>query len=416
MRIAFLVHRLTYFKYFGSLVEEAIDRGEDVFLLLDHRAIKDDHKSYDWPDAERVPAFRRGRPETVSLAAEHDLITFVIERKVDALVTIHFAPGYAPLREAIKKQRKQLRWVAIQHGFDTFAHRAVLPFADLVLVYTDTWKRWLLDTGFGRGTVPEDAGFADRIVPVGTPEFAQHAMIDAREVRARWRIPPHKQVVLLLPYPFQSNADRWWGPRIYGGSRLEGVVVGLVTGHPRWIKQAVGSDHDIDVMRGIRDFCDREDAWLIVKSRRKDAVRPYLESYADRVFYDESHYPATIYECLAVSSLCIHFLSSGILEAAAQNVFSLCISPDLRDLKDFNTPFGRLYWQHYKQVIDQAGINRKVDLSRVRGLLSDSSLSNFKMQPEAHDRFAARFLGPLDGKAPARALEAIASAVSAGRE
>ena len=40
--------------------------------------------------------------------------------------------------------------------------------------------------------------------------------------------------------------------------------------------------------RAIREFCDKNNGYLLVKCRKKDPAKRYLAKIADKVLYDES--------------------------------------------------------------------------------------------------------------------------------
>src|SRR5262249_34679142 len=143
----------------------------------------------------------------------------------------------------------------------------------------------------------------------------------------------------------------------------------------------------------LRAFCDGNGALLVVKSRLKDPVSRHTAARADRVFYDESYYPATILELLSIASLCVHFFSSTAYESVFLGVPSLCITP--RD-EDIGLP---AVWMELLNntreggVFNFPGASYHLSLPELFEDLPRRSLKDFPVDPTARARFLETFVG-----------------------
>ena len=132
---------------------------------------------------------------------------------------------------------------------------------------------------------------------------------------------------------------------------------------------------------------------------------------ADRVFYDPSHYPATILELLSVASLCVHFFSSAAYEAVFMGVPSLCLAPEAEDMglsplwtRDlFHVRAGGSY--HFPGASYSHGAARGVRSAR------HGAIGDFPVDPAARARYVRTFMGFDDTKAAERALDLVEATV-----
>jgi hypothetical protein len=161
----------------------------------------------------------------------------------------------------------------------------------------------------------------------------------------------------------------------------------------------------------MREFCDRNGALLVVKARRKDPVPHYARRRADRVFYDLAHHPPTILELLRVASLCVHFYSTTVLEAAACGVPSLCLAPREEDLGPTSWGFGFVHNGETGGIYHAPGIAYWRPLAEAFDGLPTWRLADFPAEPGARRRYVERFLGFDDGRSAGRLLDTLARVV-----
>ncbi len=405
MKIGFMTHRRSYYKVYAPIIEEFLKRGHSVCCLQDHSSAQQSEKSYDIPTDEHLPRFQNGRPQVVSWRNPQELFRQIVDQQLDTVIVLNHNPLYVEVMQDLTESRKVF-WISIQHASDILLIVKELPRYDKVLLYSSQWKKWVIDAFKQTGSSEHKmAELSVKIVPVGHTELDTYSMISAQELRKRWGIPEGKRVVLLLPFPFDSSIDRLWTRFIYGQrNSVLRLLASLVLGRLRWIKQALRQETDERVVLALRKFCDRNNAFLIVKSRLKDKVRPYSHANADKVLYDDDFYPSTMAQCLAISDLCIHFSSFVVYEAAFRGVPSLAILPEPRDYEDFRL---QTSYVQLKDAMTVPGVSQTFSIPDALDKLPTLRLDQFKVDSKSRSSFVRTYLEFDDSSASIRSVDEI---------
>lgn len=411
MNLGFLVLKASFVKHYAGLIEGALGRGVPVTLLVDQTGDECGVNGYEFPRRETLPAFRNGTPRIETYPTRVELARILVEQRLDAVFTLIADPRKPTiwfLREAFPDVlRAQLQMVPNPNILTEFAA------FDVVYGLTPEWVQWAAEYHVRLGAVPE----ADRdtwtkhlesvFVPVGFAEMEQLAYVDRASVRARLGLPDGRPIVLYLPFPFESTKQHreFWPRRIYRARRPMQYLSALLGGRPEFLPYARHGWNDRSLVRALRAFCDGNGALLVVKSREKNPVPGYLAALADRVFYDQTYYPATMLELATAASLCVHFYSTGLTEAVYAGVPNVCISPTAAEwpvyakrmvVDALSTTAPSFY--NYPGVIYGTSVP-----DFIRGFPS-ARLADYPMDLAARGRFIRRFLGQEDVGVAARIL------------
>jgi hypothetical protein len=400
MNIAFLIMRKNYYRLLGPVVEEALARGHEVNCWHDWSGSRRGAKGSEFPDA--APPFRSGQARVRGFERAEDLAERWRVEPPDAVVSID--PPAAALRAASKA-----RWLWLQYAADILFQEtpAGIVDADAVALYSDYWRE-RIEARFPDSGVGQELRRKARVV--GAPELDAAAAIDRDEVRRRLGLPPGRPIVLYLPFPLRSNVPTHWLRHVHAPStRLEQGLRMLLARRWEYRSHVRNGWNDRRVVHAARAFCDRNDALLVMKARRKDPVPRYASRLADRVLYDPSHHPPTILELLSVASLCIHFYSTAVLEAAYCGVPSLCLGPREDELGPRSFGFGFVHNAGAGGLYNAPGVAYWRPLVSAFEDLSGWRLADFPLDAGARRRYVERFLGFDDGRASSRLLDALAS-------
>jgi len=416
MKIGFLVHRTGYYQYFSPIIDEALRRGHQVVCLHDYAQPRTGMKGYLFPYVESTPLFRFGSPQIIPFNNYEEFLKMIKERGINILVSVHFLPQYIDLYNKLKKEG--VFWVAIQHAFDIIPISEYLGTPDRYFIYSDATLDLAVDYLSNQGVIEKQncsdhkEKLRSRVKSIGFPELDQINMIDPEQVRHEWDIPNEKPVVLLLPFPFGSTTDRFWVPLIYGVDNIAlQLPIAMLSLRIRYVKQVVRKWNDKNVAKSIKNFCTKNDAYLLVKSRLKNPVRKHLSAVADKVLYDEEYYPATILKCLSISDVCINFLSSTVTEAVPAGVPNICISPDPRDYVNIQTPLWKMIFDRANGFFDFPGASYLLSIPEAIETLSNKSIQDFPLDLERQREYIKKFLGYSDGKSSYRVLNEIEALV-----
>jgi hypothetical protein len=402
MKIGVLIHRRSYYKVLPPFIEEFLRRGHSILCLHDLVWNVGTHREYDHPSLECVPHFRSGQPEVIGWTSIDELAECILKARLDAILFLNTHPYYPALRQRFPGKQGGLRWISWQNAADILAHPDELLHYDDVLVNSAQWADWTLER---LSSVEDRRKLSQKIAIVGRPDLDGAADALAPDIRREWGIPPDRKVVLLLPFQFGSCADRLWAPHVYGAPhKLYAALVGLLAMRPRWVKQALRGQTDRELMRALRAFCDRENAWLLIKSRLKDPIKDYAVHLADKVLYDDDLYPSSMLKCLAVADLCVHFASTAVMETAFFGVPSLGIYPEMRDYVDFRQS---AILAETKVLSDWPGVSQILTIRQTFEFLRQDRLDSCHVDPVSRQRYLERFVGSNDSSASRRAVDVI---------
>ena len=408
MRLGFLVLKKSFLKHYAPVIEEALARGIPVTLLVDQTGDECGFGGYEFPHVDELPAFRNGTPDVRAYVTREELARIVRSRRLDAVFAVLRRRAVDYLRAEVPG----LLLAQIQTVPDPIIISQVDTF-DAVYGFAPSWVQWSADYMVHYGRLPdaERDVYAKRLeaiyVPVGFAEMEQLKYIDRASVRARLGLPEKTPTVLYLPFPFQSTRHHggFWPRNIYGASRPWQYASALASGRTEFLPYAHHGWNDRALVRAVRQFCDRTGALLLVKGREKNPAPRYLAAAADRVFYDDAYYPATILELATVTDLCVHFYSTGLSEVVYAGAPNLCVSPTpaewpiygrRRVVKDFSTTAPAFY--HYP------GVTYSWTVPETITRLPSARLDDFPLDPTARRRYLERFLGHEDLDVSARIL------------
>lgn len=401
MKVAFILHRANYLKLYGPIIDAALERQwqvecwlRDVPLSKEYLRVPPELIAAQW--GERVAVHVFGKNE--------DVATLNAEARPDAIISL------LP-RNRYMQQAGHECFITLQYNVDTFTIATLQEHisSDYLCLYSPAWLEYAAQyysevLHVDAATV--EAQLADKVVYTGFPQMDVFAHINRDEVRARWRIPPGKKVVLALPldlagwpgpWPsfFQSEGFSQWR-QLLKGRKEKGFV-------SRYWKWALKGWNDSRLAKAVREFADRNDAVLLVKGREKDPIRKAWSEPAFLNFYDEQHYPATVHEAIAIADMCLVFYSTAVQEAAYAGVPALCIDRPNRDtLKHqlwrratvggpYNYP-GVVTWMSLPDSIQQLPMMR---------------LSDFEMDEQARKKYLEIYNGPADDLASQRILDLV---------
>jgi hypothetical protein len=415
MRAAFLIDRPTQYRLLGPAIDEALGRGWHVECWHDERVAGHFQKSDGDLGGTRPPRFRRSGAVTRPYYDTNELDQR-LRGDADVVVSIGTEPYY--FRSGRTGARP--RWVWLQYLSDFLHHLGPddLLDCDVAAFHSRWWIDWTAESFQVESRVPDAAAFEAALsrqsVVVGVPEIDAVSAIDPDEVRARWRIPAGKPVVVLLPFPQGVGKAAFWPRHIFNEpSRLRQFGEVVMRRRFEFLPDIMHGWNDRNVVRAIREFCDRNDAFLLVKSRPKTPIPAYLEACADLTMYDESHYPATILEALSIASLCVSFYSSAVTEAVPLGVPHLCVAFDMANYFDVDATARaralRLYNRQPGGMYQWEGAAWTVGIDEAIGALPSKTLDDYAMQPAARRTYVEKFMTCDDRRASVRLLDAIES-------
>ena len=404
MTLGFVVPRKGYLKVMGSLIQAALDRGHAVVLLWDPSETKPGERVTEgdlraWPGA-RVVRHARRTPLGPVLGANG--VQALVGTSLHYLLT---AFGYAPELAAIRGAG--VRLYSVDYALDTIrSEPAGYEVMDVTFYMSDYQRRlhWSARADDFRH-IGDGPLLAARSAACGSTMLDQLAVVDRAAVRKRYRLEPTQPVVLFMSMKM-AVPDPWrrlvWGP----GWRVRRAAQAVLTGRGGWVGEILRGHGYRDLVEAARRLARRSGAAFIVKSREKNDDPAFVERLADALVLDETVYPYTSMELMAIADLCIHFQSGAVLEAAFAGVPSLSVAVSQSHIEQY-AAFDELYGGRPGTLQNFPGLVWPVAAAAAAALLDRSSLADFAVEAAARDAYVAKFLGFGDTRSSHRVLEVI---------
>ncbi len=421
MKIGFIIKRISYYKFFSPIIDECLKRSYKVYNFHNYSHPKDGLKGYNFPAIENSPSFNNGFPKFLDYQDNQNLLSLISREGIDFVISLEtpqhfFSNGDKP---------KNSLWVLLQHGADVFDVNdpETLLNVDLFFCWSNEWVK--MGEEFYKVKCPEqiEDGLFEQVKSkiriVGFPQLDSTKMIQADMVRHELGLEEDRPVILYLPLPRNAPYRNYWETDIFPKSRHRQFIT--ICRQRRWkfLKHWWNKWNDHELVDSIREFADINDAYLIVKARRKNPIQDYLADKADLCMYDESDYPATILKLLMVSDLVISFYNSfTALEAAWCNVPFISFIPidrnfhDVSDwMKDRINQNNReakatiFNGDHLGSIHNCDGVTQRMEIPDAIDNLGSMHLSGFTMDQQSRVSFIKKYLGFDDGNSAARLLD-----------
>lgn len=409
MKAAVLISRTPEYRHYAPIIEAALARGWEVECWHDDSQEPIGTKGYQVPSIDSVPAFRHGRPVVRGYRGHAELRAWLTEGRVDAVLSASPGAAGGPLRTP------RPLWICKQFFIDSFygSEPDSLLSCDVLALSSRWWLDWAAGLYEAEGLIADRAAYLQaaesRAAFVGLPDMDAAALVDREVVRRRWGIPAGQPVVVLFPFPQGVGRDTFWPKRIAGEpSRVKQLA--RIVAHRRfeyWPDVRHGWN-DRSVVRALRRFCDRHGAYLLVKSRRKTPIPPYVEAVADRCVYDESFYPSTMLEALSIASLSVSYYSNSVFESAWMGVPHLCVTYTAEDYNGARANyFSRYYTRDEGGPFQFRGVSTAWTIAETIARLPSTTLADFSMDAAARSRYVEKFLTHDAGDSGARIVDAV---------
>ena len=416
MKVLFVITRLSDYRLLGPVIDCALKSGWRVECWHDYSFPTTGLKRYLFPAVAAAQDFQHGQPNVRSYLGPTELVERLEHGDEDAVVSV--APLQTDTGGAIPHRYPV--WACVQSGLDTLVNSSErLKGADILALYSRWWLDWTVSHYETTERVSDVSALRTSLESrsrfVGFPASEAVHLVDRQAARNRWGIPRDQPVVVLLPFPQGVGRSTFWPRQIFAEPSRARRVVNVVTqGKFNYLRAAWSHVNDVDVVRAVRKFCDRNGAFLLVKSREKTPIPQYLRVVSDKCIYDERFYPATIIEALSIADLCISYYSLGVLEAAALGVPNLCIAHRVEDYLgdhagNVDSTHNEFFHRRAGGAFQFAGVSTTASADEAVALLQSRTLAEFKVDATAHDEYLHKFLGTDDGRAAARVVDAIES-------
>lgn len=425
MKIIFIVYRTNNYRFFTSLIQEGLKRGYNIECWhIYGRQGNFGIKKYTFPYLKYMPKIQFGNnaPKGKIIAGDKGLNEELLLREgIDVVISIH-PPHYYLSEENLKGL--PFLWCTIFSSIDSYIELTKIPQEKLKYKFTDIF--FVPSTVFvkkGRGYLkrffPNRFYLLDerqrRISIPGTIEFDRFKNVNKEEVRKKYKIPEDKAIFLYLPFPYWNNSD--WENAFSGilintkrtkdGSFIHGKKSNVFDNLIFKIKclRKIFKDrlalkyflkglNEAKVFMAVRDFCDKNNLYLVVKPRLKYPVAEIIKCKADLVVWDDEKQqnPAVLNELLTLARMSFAFFSSSVLASAFAGVYHLnVVLPD----GYFNYNFAEKFWYSIEEESSYnfSGVCESWSIEEIISKLSKTPLEHFIVNPSCRSEYIKNYIG-----------------------
>lgn len=416
IKIGFLLLRDTFLKTMGSLIQESLKAGHGVVLLYDEQSATGS-KAYQQVTRQKLFFFEKSGAELFSVNSKD--LNKLSEYGVDVLVVLE---GFHFFRDQIN-QLEELRntgtkIVSLTHFFEN----AQYPL-EALNHFDKTYylSSFAVDTHFflnGKNSAEiKKNPYASRFEISGSPMFDQLKNLNEGEIRRELGIPPTKKIVVFFA-PVVNTATDWrfflWKQK----NKFKRFMRVLAHRRFEYVLESLYAPTLREIGKDIRDFCDRNEAFLIIKSRLKQDDGDIFREIADLYLSGEheSYYPVfSSYRVLAIADLCIAAMSMAVLEAAALSVpvVNIYIPPTEYRLGADSLGSSQIRYLNAILSINKespfsyANCVTSVDKRKFPHWIRRKELEDIVWTEEAQSSYTKRFLGFSEESSSARILRSL---------
>jgi hypothetical protein len=402
MKIGFLILRDTMLKTLGSLIETSLDHGHIVTLLYDEKSVSGT-KAYQRITREKLVFFEE-LGASLSPVDSSELASEVKNLRLQVLVLLEgffYFENYAAELDTLRTSGTKI--VSLPYFFENSNQplEALNHFDKSYYL-----SSFALDTHFFRLGQPDvtetKRRFASRVEITGSPMFDQLVkMKDITRYRPEFGIPDGRKVVVLFSPVINPTTD--WRFHLWKDKSKSKRLLRILSNRKvQYLSDAFRTPTFAEILRAIREFCDRNDAFLVVKSRVKQMDKARYEKIADLYISgeDESYYPEfTTYKLLSLADLCISSMSMVVVEAVAANVpaVNIYIPPEEQRTNESEVNYldylDSIMNTEHEGPFNFPGCIHGVDKYRAAKWFEHKKIKDLGIDQKARAAYVDRFLG-----------------------
>jgi hypothetical protein len=423
IRIGFLILRDTFLKTTGNLIEASLNRGFSVTIFYDENAITGT-KAYQKISPQKLVDFQKKGARQVRVKISQ-LADLNIKNPVDVLVTHE---GYYNLKNQLdqleKLRRSGIKVISLCHFFEITAQPLeALTFFDKTYYLSDYSLKLHFQVQAPTESLEALRQYRPNFEVLGSPMFDRIAGLNKNECKKELKTPASQPMVLLFA-PVLSQVTHW---RYYiwrEPSRWKRIANVLKDKRWRFLPDVFLNLGFSEILNSIAEFCKKNEAVLVIKSRVKQHDPGYMTERADLYFdgSEDVYYPEfSTHKLIAAADLCIGVMTMGIPESVAQSKPSvnIYIPPSVEYPEKYvDLPPGKRTYLEAITNLDQDGpFNYKNALDNVERnalgkWLADHTLSDLQVDGNAIGEYKNKILGMTSESSSYRILDSMSALVS----
>jgi len=392
--LAFRLGKASEIKSLAPVIAAALNRGINITIISGpspHTLFPKQKEQNPLRENIKFPGSEKARFLHYQSNAELPLL--LTRHNVTNLITLNFPPvTFGEYLPAISRDRHLF---CLQATGD-FLHMppSLIAHVHRMLMYSELMTNTYL-TAYPTLPVSDRAKF----IAVGNPVYDILPSLDPDYIRHKYNLPSQRNIILLASANPHVN---WWRHYVFSNpNRLKAAVNCVRANHTRLAYDAITSPRYISLIKTIKNWCQKNNALLVIKSKLKHKDPNYVRDAADFIIGDENGwYPLRFLELAAIAKLTISFnYSTSMFDAIAAGSPSLQIG--IKDPTDPEKPeLNPFISDSYSQ---NPNVCLVTDHRQLPQLLSNRPLSSFRLDVISRSKLLHNYFGFTDNHPPTSA-------------
>jgi hypothetical protein len=412
LKIGFNLPRDNIIRLYSPFIDYLLANGCEIYIFCDHSQKPSEmgYKASMFPALEKIPVFKN-ESKLFTFENVEELAEIIKSEKIQIIFSVNFTGCMKRLRELLENSQYSLIFAELQYFLELLIFGNDLSKTDAVYLFSQNWLKWWKEYILNHSTVPvqdraELFGQIDqKSVITGFPEADQVKDFDKSEIRKKYNIAADKKVVVLMPFPWAKHRfpliswSSFWTEIIYKPNNVFIKLAKLVRYKAwRFLPEIWRGVDDLDVMKAIRAFCDKNNAVLVVKGREKNPIPSYIRKMADYVFIDKSFYPFTTLELMYIADLSIGYWTMGIIESVMAGAPSICLVPKKGHIwpECEDNDFGEEFTAKDSGFYNFENVVYNEDVTEFSSNFGQKTFADYKICCQDREKFIEKFLGYSD--------------------
>ncbi|MBF0166126.1 MAG: hypothetical protein HQL45_00735 [Alphaproteobacteria bacterium] len=421
MQLTFLILSIPHYRTLGPIIEAAAKRSDlNATVVLGPSIEPGRVKSYQSATLDNIPqrlqhAAQVIKPQTlaeyVDVISSSDAVLALAGAKYNLDLSARLFAE--PLDDTYLDKFLSPQWALVADSF----YINDLEHSDLVF-----WTGEVMKTVVSEAWPDDLSKYRGRIVQTGYVRADIAALLDRETVRNDLGIPKDKPCVLYVPDSYVTRRDPsvttpWYSVFWSARSRWSRFKDSLLTlRSPSWaLRGLLGGPSHFDTLKALRQFCDANNAFLLMVPRRmKDVPKgplflPEEAAIADGFVPANETYPQAMMLGILASDLVVCGYRSGtILDAAALGRFIVFIDVDAVGFADEAQLSHEWFDKGYGL---RSGFHLTMPANQFIRHFSTTRLEDYAISAPDLENFRSQHTGPVDGNVSRRILAEISESV-----
>lgn len=382
MKLIFLINRNNDYNYLSNLIDYAIEKKHEVTCLHNYGFNKNTNKYYLYPNVKKSPFYKKIK--IIKLDFEMNLIDTIYKSNFDQIFCKTFPIKNLNNKYLDKINNKINIIMDSTDIYDVIEKIKNLQHCKIrVFCWSKFFKKRIIEylKEYSLRSYKLIQNKNCKIYITGHCYKVYNNNLEIKtNIRKNLNIPIKKKIILYIPYAYDENNVTTFKKKIW-----KFIFCGLYVDYFREIKNPIlnnlfncikktfyivrillfypkklyffNKKNENYIINKIRDYCNKNNYYFIVKGREKFPINDNLYNNANKIYSDKQnyHFPSLLDKLMQISDICVSYSSNVNFLANLYKVNVINIkthTDDWLNAKHFKYwGYNNIYFRNYKNVL-----------------------------------------------------------------